>query len=237
MCKHYQRHCSIITPCCNKKYACRLCHDEEEYENQMDYKKSHQINRHAIEKIVCDNCNTEQPKSNECIKCKTIFGEYYCDICNFYDNDLSKGLFHCNKCGICRVGHQHNFIHCDKCGTCVGKKNHKCMVKDIKSDCPVCLDPIFDKRDNPHILECGHVLHTECFKKYIQTDYKCPMCKKSMYDINQYIEQQVNSVQMPEEYNMDVEVLCNDCNKQCMTKFHFMAMKCNHCGSYNTVRT
>lgn len=237
MCKHYQRHCSIIAPCCNKKYGCRLCHNEEEDENQTDYKKCHQIDRHAIKKIVCNTCNTEQPKSNLCIKCKKIFGEYYCDICNFYDDDLSKGLFHCKKCGICRVGHQYNFIHCDKCRTCVSKKNHQCIVKDIKSDCPVCLDPIFDKRDNPHILNCGHVLHSKCFTEYIKSDFKCPICKKSMFNINQYIEQQVVNNPMPEEYIADVEIHCNDCNKKCTTQFHFMAMKCDHCGSYNTQRT
>jgi uncharacterized CHY-type Zn-finger protein len=29
-CTHYNRNCSFISPCCNKIYGCRHCHDEIE---------------------------------------------------------------------------------------------------------------------------------------------------------------------------------------------------------------
>ena len=31
--------------------------------------------------------------------------------CRFYDDDVRKGQFHCDKCGICRVGGRDNFFH------------------------------------------------------------------------------------------------------------------------------
>lgn len=34
-CRHYERKCSLVAPCCGKIYACRLCHDEEN-EHKMD---------------------------------------------------------------------------------------------------------------------------------------------------------------------------------------------------------
>lgn len=35
-CKHYQRYCQIVAPCCNKIYSCRLCHDAIESEPADD---------------------------------------------------------------------------------------------------------------------------------------------------------------------------------------------------------
>jgi RING finger/CHY zinc finger protein 1 len=52
-------------------------------------------------------------------------GEYYCDICKFYDDDTEKGQYHCNDCGICRVGGKEKFFHCVKCGMlCLNQFDH-----------------------------------------------------------------------------------------------------------------
>ncbi|KAM1715003.1 hypothetical protein ACFX12_025539 [Malus domestica] len=42
-------------------------------------------------------------------------GEYFHDICKFYDDDTTKEQFHCNDCGICRIGGRDKFYHCKKC--------------------------------------------------------------------------------------------------------------------------
>ena len=47
-CKHYQRRCEILAPCCNKYFACRVCHDEF-YENVVG--QIHTVNRYKIERI------------------------------------------------------------------------------------------------------------------------------------------------------------------------------------------
>ena len=37
-----------------------------------------------------------------CTKCGTVLGRYFCAKCNLYDDNNTKGQFHCDKCGICR---------------------------------------------------------------------------------------------------------------------------------------
>lgn len=45
-CEHYKRKCSLISPCCNQMFVCRLCHDEEKDDNEPDYKKAHKMQCH-----------------------------------------------------------------------------------------------------------------------------------------------------------------------------------------------
>ena len=41
--------------------------------------------------------------------------------------------------------------------------------------------------------------------------------------------------QMPPEYvNTHSYIYCNDCEKKCFSKFHFLYHKCTHCNGYNT---
>ena len=238
-CKHYNRNCKIIAPCCNKIFSCRLCHDEY-YEN---LKNEHKINRHNIEKIICKNCNLKQPVSNKCTQCSIEFGKYFCKICKFYDNDISKKQFHCDKCGICRVGGKENFYHCDKCNSCISinlKDNHICVANTFHTHCPVCLEDIFNSTTPITILRCGHSIHQSCYLDLIKSNnIKCPLCNKSIVDMssfNNIIENEILNTPMPEQYNYDVDILCNDCNKTSTTKFHIIGHKCQHCNSYNTVQ-
>ena len=57
-----------------------------------------------MREVECGVCGLRQPVSQTCIntECGTCFGEYFCRICNFFDDDLSKEPFHCDGCGICR---------------------------------------------------------------------------------------------------------------------------------------
>ncbi|KAF9669369.1 hypothetical protein SADUNF_Sadunf14G0100500 [Salix dunnii] len=79
-------------------------------------KDRHEIVRHDIKQVICLVCNTEQEVAQVCNKCGVKMGEYFCDICKFYDDDTSKQHFHCDECGICRLGGRENFFHCEKCG-------------------------------------------------------------------------------------------------------------------------
>jgi len=54
-----------------------------------------------------------------CRACGERFGEYFCEPCRFYDDDTSKGQFHCVGCGLCRVGGRENYFHCQKCVACL----------------------------------------------------------------------------------------------------------------------
>ena len=57
----------------------------------------------------------------------------------------------------------------------------------------IFLEDLFNSINQASFLECGHSIHKECLAKYAKTNYKCPICSKAMYDINKYIEQQVNN--------------------------------------------
>uniref|UniRef100_A0A804UL67 CHY-type/CTCHY-type/RING-type Zinc finger protein n=1 Tax=Zea mays TaxID=4577 RepID=A0A804UL67_MAIZE len=110
-CEHYRRRCKIVAPCCNQVFPCRHCHNEATASGDR-----HTICRQDVEKVVCLLCETKQPVSQVCISCGVNMGEYFCDICKFYDDDTDKGQYHCIDCGICRVGGKENFFHCVKCG-------------------------------------------------------------------------------------------------------------------------
>jgi uncharacterized CHY-type Zn-finger protein len=77
-CVHYERNCNIIAPCCSRVYGCRICHDELSPPEHPD------MNRFMVREIVCKNCHAQQPVSNQCIQCHTVFGEYHCGICNLW---------------------------------------------------------------------------------------------------------------------------------------------------------
>ncbi|KAK9933699.1 hypothetical protein M0R45_020879 [Rubus argutus] len=127
-CKHYRRRCQIRAPCCNEIYPCRHCHNEATsmLSNPFD---RHELVRYDVKQVVCSVCDTEQPVAPVCTNCGVSMGEYFCDICKFYDDDTEKGQFHCHDCGICRIGGRENFYHCKKCGSCysISLRDNHCV--------------------------------------------------------------------------------------------------------------
>ena len=238
-CSHYLRKCKFVSPCCNNIYSCRLCHDEEKYDLVFDPKVKHKLNRFEVKEVICNECLTKQPVSNECQKCNIVFGKYFCNICNLFD-DTDKGQYHCYKCGFCRVGGQYNFIHCDNCNMCIGKdtfEKHKCItVKE--SLCPICMQDMFTSTDKITPLLCGHYMHIDCLLDYLKSNYKCPVCAKSIVEtssLNSFLDQEIQLTPMPIEYlNVKFNILCNDCHTESNTKFHVIGLKCQNCGGYNT---
>ena len=231
-CSHYERNCNIIAPCCNKEFPCRLCHNEN---------SDHEINRFEIKEIVCRECSLLQEKSNECINCHITFAKYYCDICNLWLNDTDNPVYHCNHCGICRKGFKEDFFHCQKCNLCISidlKDTHKCVQDTANSNCSCCNEYLFNSTQDISVLKCGHTMHKHCLEEYIKYNIECPLCKKSIMDLTEYWKQIDNFLEnnhMPEEYkDKTSNILCNDCEKKTITKFHFMYHKCQECGGYNT---
>ncbi|KAJ0520381.1 putative transcription factor C2H2 family [Helianthus annuus] len=115
-----------------------------------------------------------------CTNCGVKMGEYFCGICKFYDDDISKEQFHCNDCGICRVGGSTNFFHCEKCGTC--SFFHGFLFDTIKAST---------------IMVCGHAIHLDCSRELIRQDqYRCPICSKSLSSMSctwQRLDQEVRN--------------------------------------------
>ncbi|BFG43296.1 hypothetical protein CerSpe_295700 [Prunus speciosa] len=241
-CDHYRRRCKIRAPCCDQIFPCRHCHNEAA-SSLSNPKDRHELVRQDVKQVVCSVCNTEQQVAQLCSDCGVNMGEYYCDICKFYDDDISKEQFHCNECGICRVGGRDNFFHCQKCGSCYVvslRDNHLCVENSMKNHCPVCYEYLFDSVKGTSIMKCGHTMHSDCFiEMQRQTQYRCPICSKTVRDMNniwRLLDEDIEATAMPEEYQYEVSILCNDCNTTSNTPFHIFGLKCSNCNSYNTRR-
>ncbi|KAL6261726.1 hypothetical protein P5V15_006814 [Pogonomyrmex californicus] len=233
-CEHYKRKSKFVTPCCNKVYTCRFCHDEQE---------THTVNRKEVTELICVLCDTRQPVQATCQNCHCQFGKYTCLECNLFD-DEDKNQYHCDGCGICRVGGRDKFFHCAKCNMCLPiqlQNGHTCIENVSHSNCPVCLEDIHTSRIPCHIPDCGHLLHRMCFEELLNSGhYACPSCQVSLLDMTdlwKYLDAEVSLTPMPEEYNdCKTDILCKDCHEESTVKFHIVGLKCLNCGSYNTCR-
>ncbi|XP_031258209.1 E3 ubiquitin-protein ligase MIEL1-like isoform X1 [Pistacia vera] len=241
-CEHYRRRCKIRAPCCDKIFPCRHCH-KEAVNSLSDPKDHHELVRQNVKQVVCSLCNTEQEVAQICVNCGVKMGEYFCNICKFYDDDISKGQFHCDDCGICRVGGRDEFFHCQKCGSCYSVSvcnDHVCVENSMKNYCPVCYEYLFDSVKDSTVMKCGHTMHTDCFLEMTkQNQYRCPICSKTVLNMSDYwrlLDMEMEANKMPEEYQYDVSILCNDCNRTSKAPFHILGHKCVQCNSYNTRR-
>jgi RING finger/CHY zinc finger protein 1 len=238
-CNHASRGCKIISPCCDKIYYCRKCHDEEMYNNNNDVKSQHNLISKNIKKIICKDCNTTQDSKQYCESCGLCFGKYYCNICNIFEDE--KNIFHCDKCGNCRIGDVSHYKHCDKCGTCLPLAHfnrNKCIEDIANSDCPICFESLENYSNGFFPMNCGHMIHSECFYKYIQTNDKCPLCCKTIFNNkikHLYNKFMVTINPMPDEYkDKKVMIYCNDCEKKNEVAWNIIAMFCPDCDSVNT---
>ena len=228
-CEHYNRGCYIVSDCCFKVYNCRLCHNDNE---------THEINRFNTKYIICKNCDLIQEVNDKCIGCNIIFSKYFCKTCVLYMDNTN--AYHCDKCKLCRVGDKDSYQHCDNCDMCFNMKyndNHKCSNL-FKNNCSICFENIFDSREKVTKLNCSHVFHMNCINEHFKNDYKCPLCKKSAYNMeHKWNELNIlcNLYPTPEEYiNWKLKVYCNDCEQQTITPFHLLFIKCQNCNGYNT---
>lgn len=90
-------------PCCGEAFWCRFCHDAAK-DGPSATGPPHKLDRHAVREVECGVCGLTQPVAHKCVNatCGNSFGNYFCRVCNFFDDDLSKEPFHCEGCGICR---------------------------------------------------------------------------------------------------------------------------------------
>lgn len=236
-CIHYERNCNIISPCCQKVFGCRICHDE------YQLAQCGNMDRFAIREVICKKCHTRQERSNKCINCDVTFGDYHCNICNLWMG-LDKEPFHCEKCGICRVGGRDNFRHCDKCCMCISiqQDSHQCFKEKYKNECPICREDMHTSRSPPQDLPCGHVIHSHCFRRLASFDYRCPICKKTVIDQSVMLNawnaraRDIEAQPMPADLARIVTIMCNDCEeKTCNLPWHFLGVQCPKCKSFNTV--
>ncbi|KAF2100526.1 zf-CHY-domain-containing protein, partial [Rhizodiscina lignyota] len=234
-CRHYKRNVKIQCYDCRRWYPCRHCHDEKE----MD----HSLQRRKTENMLCMLCQTPQSAGEYCKVCEHRSAYYYCDICKLWDDDASKRIYHCADCGICRRGEGigKDFVHCKKCNICIAiasAASHRCIERAAECDCPICGDYMFTSSSSIVAMPCGHYLHKTCYTQYMETAYKCPICKKSAVNMElqwRKLEHAIDTQPMPEQFrNTRVVVQCNDCSAKSSVKYHWLGNKCGACDSYNT---
>lgn len=195
--------------------------------------------------MVCiQACGCRQAPKQTCQKCQKVLGAYFCGICNLFDDDgEKKQIYHCSGCNICRVGGRENFFHCDKCVACYAismEGNHVCIENSLAQNCPVCLEYLFDSREQLAILPCGHALHRECHSSMLKSGaLACPVCQRSSVDLSDYharLREEIARTPMPEEYrDRQVSILCADCQAVSHhVTWHAFGIECPRCGSFNT---
>ncbi|XP_026190618.1 uncharacterized protein LOC34623526 [Cyclospora cayetanensis] len=210
-CTHYRRKCKIVAPCCQRIYWCRHCHNEANEENQEN---AHEVDRHAVEEVVCATCGVRQP------------------------------VYHCDECGICRSGGRESFFHCPTCGSCYPlqlRNKHKCLENAMKRQCPVCLEDMFSSLRQSQVLQCGHTLHADCLRLLQKQRgfqaIRCPMCSKSIADYSEFwkqLSEEIARTPIDEQFRRKVRIACNDCLERSVTDFHFLGLQCAKCNSFNT---
>ena len=244
-CEHYRRRCALVAPCCGKVFTCRHCHNKVQFEQETDVNLKHELVRKDVKEVVCLLCDTRQPVGPTCTSCGVDFGAYYCEKCQFYDDDVSRQQFHCEGCGICRVGGKTNFFHCDRCGCCYSttlRNEHKCIENSMRRQCPVCLDYLFDSVKPISVLvRCGHAMHEACLQSLHENSlYRCPLCAVSTIDTSaawSSFDERIRRNHLPPIFrNLHAEIHCNECGRDGVVPYHFLGLKCsyNTCGSYNT---
>ncbi|XP_031407043.1 zinc finger protein BRUTUS-like At1g18910 [Punica granatum] len=233
-CEHYKKNCKLLARCCNQLFTCRRCHDEA---------TDHVVDRKSVTEMMCMNCLVIQPIGPTCAtaSCNNLsMGKYYCTICKIHDDD--REIYHCPYCNLCRVGKGLgiDYFHCMNCNACMSRSlsSHICREKCFEDNCPICHEHIFTSSNPIKGLPCGHLMHSTCFQDYTCSHYTCPICSKSLGDMQVYfqmLDTLLAEEKMPDEYLGQTQViLCNDCEKRGSAPFHWLYHKCPYCGSYNT---
>jgi len=238
-CTHYNGlQCEVECIICLEFYPCRHCHNEIEIDHEFD--------RYNVEHMKCIKCETIQKPSNKCEKCEINMSESYCDICHVW---TEKEIEHCNKCKICRIvgtkinketgiEEKEENIHCDKCGICM-KKDHECTDDYLLTKCPICLKDFFENFGGIFKGNCGHQMHLHCLNEYLNSDYRCPTCHKSLGNMSENWQILTDILSHEEELPAPFslwksEIQCVDCECKSVVKFHYQYHQCPECKGYNT---
>lgn len=236
-CKHYVRGCDIQCFKCLGWFGCRLCHDEEIHD--------HQIDRFATLRCRCRLCKIDQAIANKCEGCDKSFGENFCLSCRMWCNF---DIFHCEDCGICRKGLSSEFEHCKNCDACLPKghvEKNECKAASAGSStisrdavCPICLEELFSSTNSWQPSPCGHRVHSHCIREANKKgEYRCPLCKKCLFEVDwDHVQREIDLQPMPEEYkDMTRTIFCNDCASTTKdAPFHVLGIRCSSCKSFNT---
>mmetsp|Transcript_10873 Transcript_10873/g.22305 ORF Transcript_10873/g.22305 Transcript_10873/m.22305 type:complete len:581 (-) Transcript_10873:786-2528(-) len=192
-CRHYDRNCTIIAPCCGLAFGCRICHDEcpvlpppihirqrmsglvADQVIHASASTKHHTQQERRRSMPMENEQYDDEEENHHLIDRFQIREVICRQCftrqsSKTDNCKSCGvLFGTYHCSICNLWMSNSELpyHCSPCGFCRvgGRENFRhCR------DCGMCIDTLlFDD----HNCKAG---------KY---NSNCPVCQEDLFSSRQ----------------------------------------------------
>eukprot|EP00529_Nitzschia_sp_RCC80_P025056 CAMPEP_0113471142 /NCGR_PEP_ID=MMETSP0014_2-20120614/16825_1 /TAXON_ID=2857 /ORGANISM="Nitzschia sp." /LENGTH=539 /DNA_ID=CAMNT_0000363767 /DNA_START=193 /DNA_END=1812 /DNA_ORIENTATION=+ /assembly_acc=CAM_ASM_000159 len=155
-CNHYERKCTIISPCCGASFGCRICHDDspilpplliaKQAQNQQQQSRSRQ--RYPRSSSLPGGFTSMAPQTPEethhpidrfAIKeviCRECFTKQSSKTNNCKSCGIPFAEYHCNICNLWMSNSERPY-HCPDCGFCRvgGAENFQHC-----HDCGMCID-------------------------------------------------------------------------------------------------
>jgi len=183
-CKHYVRNCTIIAPCCEGAFGCRLCHDEcpvlppliSSYDCQKvdttrrngtkSIRSSRKYQRSSSMPAVMGSSKIEHHTIDRFaikeIICRNCFSRQTSKTNSCLNCKIQFGEYHCKKCNLWMSSEEDPY-HCDDCGFCRvgGASNFRHC-----HDCGMCVDA---EKFEEHNCKVGQYMND------------CPVCREDLF--------------------------------------------------------
>jgi Zinc-ribbon/Ring finger domain len=132
------------------------------------------------------------------------------------------------------------FQTCRACLSISIRDTHRCIERSTDCDCPICGEYMFSSPKTVIFTRCGHSIHQTCYKRHMESSFKCPICSRSLINMDlsfRNLDRAIEAQPMPPQF-LDTRALinCNDCCAKSSVPYHWLGLKCAHCDSYNTAR-
>jgi len=176
-CTHYERNCTIVSPCCGIAFGCRICHDEcpnlppallTEQQHTEQQTRMRRYQRHSSLPSSFTSMPDQSTHHNidrfavKEIICRNCFTRQSSKTNNCINCHLTFGEYHCSICNLWMSAAESPY-HCDGCGFCRvgGQENFRHC-----DDCGMCIDVLLF---NGHDCNVG---------KYMAN---CPVCQEDLF--------------------------------------------------------
>lgn len=129
--------------------------------------------------------------------------------------------------------HIQELIESAKTKSAKSNKTNK-VVDPKKSTCSICLG----KMTKGTKLRCGHIVHTDCYAEWIDSNHKCPECNKIEDDVQAYRESRDIEYTKKRYDTTTAEhtiVFCIECGSKSRQLKDKLRNQCCECESYNTI--
>jgi RING finger/CHY zinc finger protein 1 len=176
-CNHYQRKCTIVSPCCGLAFGCRICHDEcpvlpnpiVDTTAAMESSRSNTTMSTAKRRRSLPIDLDQQPSHHVIdrflikeIICRECFTRQSSKTNKCVSCGIQFGIYHCERCNLWMSDEEEPY-HCHDCGFCRvgGRANFKHC-----HDCDMCIDAQYF---HDHNCKAG---------KYMSN---CPVCQEDLF--------------------------------------------------------